>query len=505
MMGEIASPLDGASAMPFPDLLDRPPQPVRRSRFRKWLRLGLVLVTLMVGGYCVLLYLAHRDLHAVFAELDRTDPGWRLDDVEAARKVIPPQENSTTQALAAAALMPPLWGGAEEFYGLFEDLPPEVRLNEQQLMALRTELVKASKAVAQARKLKDMPRGRHPIAYSKDYISTLLPGRQQVRELAALLRYDALLLAEENNGDAALDSCRALLNAGRSLDDEPLFISQLIRMVIRGLAVAEVERTLAQTEPAPAALQELQRLLEREEAAPVMQMVTRGERAGYDRLMEAVQAGDVSYSNLLSNLRLVSGIIGASPIKDVSAVELMAQYSPGAIALQRAALLQYMTEMVEAAKLPAHEQRTRLRELAESRTKRPVLVRLLAPSMEKVGLNSSRTQALLRCALVAVAAERYRREHGRWPASGAALVTAGLLKEMAADPFTGQPLRWRRLDSGLLIYSVGQDGKDDGGKLNRANPQAEGTDVGFQLWDVAKRRQPPRPPAKEPVARKRGD
>jgi hypothetical protein len=32
-----------------------------------------------------------------------------------------------------------------------------------------------------------------------------------------------------------------------------------------------------------------------------------------------------------------------------------------------------------------------------------------------------------------------------------------------------------------MIYSVGKDMKDDGGKLNRGNLTAPGTDLGFEL------------------------
>ena len=50
---------------------------------------------------------------------------------------------------------------------------------------------------------------------------------------------------------------------------------------------------------------------------------------------------------------------------------------------------------------------------------------------------------------------------------------------------------------GVVVYSVGQDGKDHGGKL-RHDPGEEafgpdGLDIGFQLWDVNARRQPPGP------------
>src|SRR5205814_10211529 len=124
----------------------------------------------------------------------------------------------------------------------------------------------------------------------------------------------------------------------------------------------------------------------------------------------------------------------------------------------------------------------------------PPLVALLLPAVEKVRLATWRGHAQLRCAIAALAAERYRRQAGRWPDSLDALVTAGLLKEVPADPFADGPLKLKKLPDGLVIYSVGVDRSDDGGVIDRKDPARKGADVGFQLWDVAKRRGPPVPP-----------
>jgi len=56
-----------------------------------------------------------------------------------------------------------------------------------------------------------------------------------------------------------------------------------------------------------------------------------------------------------------------------------------------------------------------------------------------------------------------------------------------ADPFDGKPLRLGHLPDGLVIYSVGPDKTDDGGKIDRSHPGAPGTDLGFQLWDPDRR------------------
>jgi hypothetical protein len=61
------------------------------------------------------------------------------------------------------------------------------------------------------------------------------------------------------------------------------------------------------------------------------------------------------------------------------------------------------------------------------------------------------------------------------------------LKEIPVDPYDGAPLRMRRLDDGLVIYSVGPDGKDNGGTLGNG-VGAPGTDTGIRLFDPEHRR-----------------
>ncbi|MEI2727116.1 MAG: hypothetical protein V9H26_27560 [Verrucomicrobiota bacterium] len=42
-------------------------------------------------------------------------------------------------------------------------------------------------------------------------------------------------------------------------------------------------------------------------------------------------------------------------------------------------------------------------------------------------------------------------------------LTPAFLAVVPADPFTGEPLRYRRTDKGFVIYSVDRDGLDNGG------------------------------------------
>jgi hypothetical protein len=99
----------------------------------------------------------------------------------------------------------------------------------------------------------------------------------------------------------------------------------------------------------------------------------------------------------------------------------------------------------------------------------------------------------MRCAVVAIAAERFRRQNGRWPTTPAELVQAQLLKAVPTDPYDGQPIKLARTLDGLIVYGLGSDGTDNRGNVNRGRADQPGFDIGFRLWDPTARRQPPSP------------
>jgi hypothetical protein len=49
------------------------------------------------------------------------------------------------------------------------------------------------------------------------------------------------------------------------------------------------------------------------------------------------------------------------------------------------------------------------------------------------------------------------------------------------DPFDNKPLRLAQSDEGIIIYSIGEDGIDDGGFVAEEETGRRGSDVGFRL------------------------
>jgi ABC-type transport system involved in multi-copper enzyme maturation permease subunit len=474
-----------AGPEPPPEPAGTKKRPRRRKRpvFVLFLCLGLGLV---LAGYWRVSTGYEKRLQEAIAETDRLDTGWRLEELEARRQVIPAEQNSALQLQAAHKLIPPKWP-SQNLYRLMDVWDPEVQLTEEQFRAVTRELKEIEAALIAARRLAHMSNGRYAIVSSADnWISADVRHIQQVREVLWLLKYDVLLRAQQNDGDGALESCQAAFNAGRSLGDDNSAIGLLVRLAARSIALGRLERVLAQTQPSEPALAAMQDLIEAEEPLPLLAMALRGERAGVDRFMLGLQTGEVSHKQIIP---LLEQVRGPSKMPD----EFVTAMAVGSIKGNRTACLRYLTQCVEIARLPLYQQEQAIKRLEASLGDQPMLVRSLAPALFKIAEAHSRSLAQLRCALVMVAAERYRVAHSHWPANAAELLPT-YLRHVPTDPYDGQPLRWRRLTDGVVIYSIGPDRIDNGGTLDRKNSARPGTDVGFRLWDVEQRRQPPKPP-----------
>ena len=90
----------------------------------------------------------------------------------------------------------------------------------------------------------------------------------------------------------------------------------------------------------------------------------------------------------------------------------------------------------------------------------------------------------LDCYLVAVAVERYRVLHrGDWPKTLDAL-TPELLKQVPFDAADGQPLRYRLLPDGVVIYSLYPDHNK---QVYDPDEQFSERGVAVRLWNVSER------------------
>lgn len=87
----------------------------------------------------------------------------------------------------------------------------------------------------------------------------------------------------------------------------------------------------------------------------------------------------------------------------------------------------------------------------------------LIPNLEAASLKVATLDALMLTSRVGLACRVYKSRTGEYPESLEALVP-GLLTGVPVDPFTGDPLVYRREGEGFIVYSVGSNLKDDRGR-----------------------------------------
>lgn len=326
-----------------------------------------------------------------------------------------------------------------------------------------------------ARELVKYSRGRYPIQPVRNPLDRQLPHLAQARNVGHLLRLDATVAIGNGDVSAVLDRLRAMRNVARSIGDEPFVESQFARKFSTESRIQVLERLLSQQVLTAEVLREIGQELAEDEKDEfnAQHKALRGDRADGVAVEELIATGKFSWDSQLQGRSLLA-----------SANEFV--FRRPVTVDDRVSVLKKRTIVVNAHALPPAERRAELARLRWEFPERQGITALEATLASWQFDQEDRSVALLRCTRTALAIEVYRLEHDHWPAS-----LADLPEKVAAlrDSFTGEPLRYKPTEKGVVTYSVGPNRGDNGGQLNRENMSKNADDVGFELWHPSHRRQ----------------
>jgi len=118
------------------------------------------------------------------------------------------------------------------------------------------------------------------------------------------------------------------------------------------------------------------------------------------------------------------------------------------------------------------------------------LLYYLIPAAERCSELVYQGRVLHESTMAILALKRWRLEKNEYPAGLDDLVSAGFLNDLPMDPYSDKPLVYRKTDDNFILYSVGRDFTDDGGKIvqERGDIQKWGTDDDGDavFWPVPK-------------------
>jgi hypothetical protein len=332
------------------------------------------------------------------------------------------------------------------------------------------------------------PRAQFPLHW-EDGFNTIVQHLAILKQAQLNLKLRCAAHLAVGETDAAFAVATNALNVAELLREEPLLISQLVRMAQDTVAIDTLWQGLAGHRWTDAQLTAFQERLGRVDCLAGLGLAFEGERACGITTVDALIAGNAPGGPAPGGFRRAAMVVPLGMLRQ-NQVNLARQHT----ALLRS--VQALTRESSSGGLgysirvrKEHEERVKkqreqaggIRVMAldqlESGPIEPyspytLLARTIMPATANAVAKAARIQTTVNLAITACALERHRLTHGSYPEKLDALVPAFMPKALP-DLMTAQPLKYRRTDDGwFLLYSIGEDGKDDGGVF-RTQPKGD--------------------------------
>lgn len=293
------------------------------------------------------------------------------------------------------------------------------------------------------------------------------------RRAAQHLTADAILALHESDTTRARADLLALLQLVKLHRDEPSLVSAMIRVAVGGLALSATGEALAYPHWSAGDLEVLAEAWQQVDFIQIGNQGFAGERMGLVELCQSIRTEGGHH--LTGVLNPTSGNLEfAERMKSVP-TSLFFRLT---LENNELFILRHMQRTIEAQRrlsqsvawvqVQAELQTnfTSLQSLMSGPSRwRYALAAIALPNLSKAHEVCVQRETERRLLVTAIALRRFERAHARLPSQLDELLPE-FLPSMPADPMSGQPIKYRlRPDGGYLLYSVGEDGQDDGGDL----------------------------------------
>lgn len=275
------------------------------------------------------------------------------------------------------------------------------------------------------------------------FIQATLDDVQEFRTVARFVDWQIEAFVSEDNPELAVKRGMELLHIARLHESEPMLVSFLVGIASRAIAAQSIYDALAAGTISPELHQQLDAELARHDDPAAIVRALRSERALGASFASSAGLGP---NEAASNQWLLS-VLGW-PVK---------RYYIGA--------LESYDELIALAARPWSEVRAQLGPPGSPppASGNGVLADMLLPALRAGCEANARNLALLRSLRIYNKLRQYAEANGHEAKS---LADLDLPNEATIDPYTGEPLKLKHIDEGWIVYSVAENGADDGGDFN---------------------------------------
>jgi hypothetical protein len=335
-------------------------------------------------------------------------------------------------------------------------------------------------------------------------IGALLPAVQKCRELATALTARAMLHAAEQDFEAAWQDLLACHRLARLMARGGTLIEGLVGLALEAVTtnadLAFLDRARLTPKQLRDCLRDLQKLPPMPAMADGIDLTERlvfldalqSIRRGGPQVMEALAGGALPKDSDPKELEALEKIDWAPAFRtanewyDRLVAALRVKDRP-----RRQKELSRIEENLKALTKETTEGRDRAKLFAWLLTADKdtgklignVAVCLMMPAVAKVQTAHERLEQVQRNLHLAFALAAYRSEHRRYPAKLDEL-TPKYLAAIPDDLFSGKAMIYRPSEDGYLLYSIGVNGKDDGGRWSDDDPPGDDLRVRMPLPEL---------------------
>lgn len=292
----------------------------------------------------------------------------------------------------------------------------------------------------------------------------LMPNLGGFRNIMRILGAKSCLEAEGGRADAAWNLVLTQLRFADALRNEPILISFLVRLASIRSSCETIHKICEIAPPNSEQYNVIESLLLDYEDRTTLVLALDGER---------LLCGEWAF-NLLKNGSFgeLSASIGTEYRFGEVLPSLYSAFKPLSLA-DHAAYVRIMGDYTRLVQQPhsPNEANTMIKKVEETRSRLYIITSILAPAMGRLNELYAESNAQMRITRAGLALLQEKKAQGVFPDT-----LEELKMKNFDDPFSKEMLRYKPQEQGFILYSIGPDEKDNGGRP-RQKKQKEDWDI----------------------------